>query len=61
MNNLNTFYKIGIIGLILTITLHVCFANVIENGIVHTTFALLYPSWMAFVVLGFLTKKKVEE
>ena len=61
MANLNTFYKIGTIGLILTITLHVCFANVIENSIVHTSFALLYPSWMAFMALGFLTKKKVEE
>jgi len=61
MANLNTFYKIGTIGLTLTITLHVCFANVIENGIVHTSFALLYPSWMAFMALGFLTKKKVEE
>ncbi|MET0463585.1 MAG: hypothetical protein ABW007_10540 [Chitinophagaceae bacterium] len=60
MSNLNAFYKIGSVGLILTITLHICFANVAENSIVHTGFALLYPSWMAFLALGFLSKSKVE-
>ncbi|MCG2616577.1 hypothetical protein LZZ85_19920 [Terrimonas sp. NA20] len=60
MSNLNAFYKIGAVGLILTIALHVCFANVAENSIVHTGFALLYPSWIAFLGLGFLSKRKVE-
>ena len=52
MNNLNAFYKIGTIGLILTAALHILFAVVFLIPSVHTSFAIVYPSWIAFLVIG---------
>ena len=52
MNNLNAFYKIGTIGLILTAALHVLSAVILNTSMVHTSFAIVYPSWIAFLVMG---------
>ena len=53
MNNRNAFYKIGTIGLILTAALHVLFAIVLSgSSSVHTSFAIVYPSWIAFLAMG---------
>lgn len=52
MNNRSAFYKIGSIGIILTTVLHIVLASTLENTSVHTSFALIYPSWIAFLVLG---------
>jgi len=51
MNNRNAFYKIGTIGMILTAALHVLLAMIIGPS-VHTSFAIVYPSWVAFLVIG---------
>lgn len=52
MNNLNAFYKIGTIGMILTAGLHVLLAVVLNTSTVHTSFAIVYPSWIAFLAMG---------
>lgn len=52
MNNRNAFYKIGTIGLILTAALHVLFAIIFSGSSVHTSFAIVYPSWIAFLIMG---------
>lgn len=61
MNNLNAFYKIGTIGIILTIALHILLSITLTNTSVHTSFAIVYPSWIAFFVMGQLARKKTEE
>jgi hypothetical protein len=62
MNNLNAFYKIGTIGLLLTAVLHIVLSLTLSTS-VHTSFAVVYPSWIAFLVLGTtqLSRKKTEE
>lgn len=52
MNNRNAFYKIGTIGIILTAALHVLLSIVLSGSSVHTSFAIVYPSWIAFLVMG---------
>lgn len=58
MNNRNAFYKIGTIGITLTAALHVFLSTTLTDTNVHTFFAVIYPSWIAFFVLG---SKRVEE
>ncbi|RYG40784.1 MAG: hypothetical protein EOO01_26585 [Chitinophagaceae bacterium] len=52
MNNLNPFYKIGTIGMIITACLHIVLAVVLNTSSVHTSFAIVYPSWIAFLAMG---------
>lgn len=61
MNQPNTFYKIGTIGIILTIALHIFLSITLTNTSVHTSFAVIYPSWIAFLVIGSTQVKKKEE
>lgn len=63
MNNLNPFYKIGTIGMIITAGLHILLAMVLQTSTVHTSFAIVYPSWIAFLAIGTtqMAKQKKEE
>ena len=52
MKNLNPFFTIGTVGMIVTAILHIAFALVL-NLPVHTVFITLYPVFVAFMAVGF--------
>lgn len=53
MKNLNPFFVIGSLGMILTAVLHMVFALILAMPFVHNTFWVLYPSFFAFLAIGF--------
>lgn len=53
MKNFNPFFVIGSLGMIITAVLHMVFALVLEMPFVHNTFWVLYPTFIAFMAVGF--------
>jgi len=53
MKNLNPFFVIGSIGTVITAVLHMIFALILEMPFVHNTFWVLYPTFIAFMAIGF--------
>lgn len=56
MKNLNPFFTIGTVGMIVISLLHIALALVL-NLSVHTVFFTLYPVFLAFLVIGFMQIK----
>lgn len=52
MKNLNPFFTIGTVGMIVTAILHIAFALVL-NLPIHTVFITLYPVFAVFMAIGF--------
>ena len=57
MKNLNPFFTIGTVGMIVISILHIAFALIL-NLPVHTVFITLYPVFLAFTAIGFMQIKK---
>jgi len=57
MKNLNPFFTIGTVGMIVISILHIAFALIL-NLPVHTVFFTLYPVFLSFMALGFMQIKK---
>lgn len=53
MKNLNPFFVIGSVGMIMTAVLHMVFALILAMPAVHNTFWVLYPTFIAFMAIGF--------
>jgi hypothetical protein len=53
MKKINPFFVIGSVGIIITAVLHMVFALVLEMPFVHNTFWVLYPTFIAFMAVGF--------
>ncbi len=53
MKNMNPFFVIGSVGMILTALLHMVFALIIGMPAVNSTMWILYPTFAAFMVIGF--------
>ncbi|MXN92976.1 hypothetical protein GR160_17255 [Flavobacterium sp. Sd200] len=56
MKNLNPFFTIGTVGMIVISLLHIAFALILSLP-VHTVFFALYPVFAAFMALGFVQIK----
>lgn len=52
MKNLNSFYIIGTVGMILTAILHIVLSIVIAHPSLHPIFIALYPSFLTFLIVG---------
>lgn len=53
MKNLNPFFVIGSVGMILTAVLHMVFALILVMPAVNNTMWVLYPTFAAFMFMGF--------
>lgn len=53
MKNFSPFFIIGSIGVIVTAVLHIALAMIISQASLHATFFVLYPLFMAFMLIGF--------
>ena len=52
MKHLNPFFTIGTIGLIVTATLHIFMAFLLNKVINHITFISIYPMFTVFLLIG---------
>jgi hypothetical protein len=56
MKNLNPFFTIGTVGMIVISTLHIALALIFSLP-VHSIFFTLYPVFAAFMAIGFVQIK----
>jgi len=56
MKNLNPFFTIGTVGMIVISLLHITLALILSLP-VHTIFITLYPVFLAFMAIGFVQIK----
>jgi len=70
MKNMNPFFVIGSVGMIITAVLHMVFALIFAMPAVNNTMWILYPTFASFMAIGFgqilkaqlkPVKKKVNE
>jgi hypothetical protein len=62
MKKFHPFFIIGTVGTIITSILHVFLALGLSVSSAHSSFYILYPSFIALLVIGFgLTLKKQKE
>jgi hypothetical protein len=59
MKNLNSYFVIGITGMIATAVLHIMSAAVIADTSLQSAFFTLYPAFLTFLVIG--TRQMVGE
>ena len=61
MKNFHPFFIIGTLGMIVTSILHMFLALGLSISSAHTSFYVIYPVFMAFLMIGFgLTLKKLK-
>jgi len=60
MKNLNPFFTIGTVGMIVISILHIAFAFVL-NLPVHNVFFALYPVFLAFIATGYMQIKRSQK
>lgn len=53
MKNMNPFFVIGSVGMILTAVLHMVFSLILGMPAVNSTMWILYPTFVTFMVIGF--------
>lgn len=53
MKNMNPFFVIGSVGMILTAVLHMVFALIFAMPAANNTMWILYPTFASFMVIGF--------
>ncbi len=53
MKNMNPFFVIGSVGMIITAVLHMVFALIFAMPSVNNTMWILYPTFGAFMAIGF--------
>ncbi|HTN69399.1 MAG TPA: hypothetical protein VLZ33_08040 [Dysgonamonadaceae bacterium] len=62
MKRFNPFFTIGTFGIIITAILHILLALGLPVVTNHTAFIVLYPGFIAFIIIGIaLTVKKQKE
>lgn len=62
MKIFHPFFIIGTIGMIVTAVIHMILALGLSLTSVHSTFFVIYPTFAAFLIIGFsLTLKKQKE
>ena len=52
MKKLNSFYVIGSVGVIVIASLHMLMAFILSDTSVHSSFFVLYPVFITFLVIG---------
>lgn len=61
MKNFHPFFIIGTLGMIVTSILHLFLALGLSISSAHPSFYVIYPVFMAFLMIGFgLTLKKLK-
>lgn len=53
MKIFNPFFVTGTVGMILTAGMHIAFALLLKQASVHSAFYVLYPTFLAFLAIGF--------
>jgi hypothetical protein len=53
MKNMNPFFVIGSVGMILTAVLHMVFSLILGMPAVNSTMWILYPTFVTFMAIGF--------
>ncbi len=53
MKNMNPFFVIGSVGMSITAVLHMVFALILAMPAVNNTMLILYPTFAAFMAVGF--------
>jgi hypothetical protein len=61
MKNLNPFFVIGTIGMIVISGLHIFLATLLSDPSVHYTFFVAYPVFIGFMAIGFAEMKNEEK
>ena len=62
MKKFHPFFIIGTVGMIVTSILHMLLALGLSVHSAHSTFYVIYPTFIAFLAIGFgLTFKKLKE
>lgn len=62
MKNFHPFFIIGTVGMIVISILHMFLALSLSITSAHSTFFVIYPTFAAFIAIGFgLTLKKQKE
>lgn len=62
MRKFHPFFIIGTLGMIVTATLHIFLALGLSVSSAHSAFYIIYPTFIAFLAIGFgLTLKKQKE
>ena len=59
MKNLNAFFVIGTVGMIVTAILHMMLTVVISDASLQSAFFVIYPTFITFLVIG--TRQMVRE
>jgi len=52
MKSLNLLYTIGTIGMVITASLQMLFSTMLARPLFHPTFFILYPMFIAFLIIG---------
>lgn len=52
MTKFHPFFAVGSVGMILTATLHIFLSLGLLLTSVHTTFFIMYPTFLTFLILG---------
>ncbi len=62
MKKFHPFFIIGTVGMIVTSALHIFLALGLSVSSAHSSFYVIYPTFIAFLAIGFgLTLKKQKE
>lgn len=62
MKKFHPFFIIGTVGMIVTAILHIFLALVLSVSSAHSSFYVIYPTFIAFLAIGFgLTLKNQKE
>jgi hypothetical protein len=61
MKNLNSFYIIGTVGMVVSACLHILLSIIISDGSVHPVFIGIYPTFFTFLIIGAFQLKKAKK
>lgn len=61
MKNLNPFFAVGTIGMIMISGLHIFLATLLSDPSIHNTFFVAYPVFIGFLAIGFAQMRNAQK